>query len=75
MSERASIWFAVIIFATFGVYVWARLFQAIFIWPYPPLWAALLVAWTGVAIGGTVFMVRRVRAYLRAQDRMRTRPR
>ncbi len=75
MSERATIWFVVIIFATFGVYIWARLFQAIFNWPYPALWVALLVAWTVVALGGTAFLVRRVRAYLRAQDQLPTRTR
>ncbi len=62
MSERASAWMAVVAAAAVAFYVWARLLQAIFIWPLPVLWAALFALWTVAAPAGLWFIVRRVRA-------------
>ncbi len=62
MSERAYAWFGVVAAATVVFYVWARLLQAVFIWPWPVFWFAMLAGWSVAAPAGLWLLIRRVRA-------------
>ncbi len=69
MSERASAWLGVLVAAVVAFYVWARLLQAAFIWPWPLLWAGLFVAWTIIAPILLWRLIKRVRAVTSASRR------